>query len=319
MQFGIVGLGRMGGNLARHALEKQYSVVGYDYDEGPKMELAEVGLEAASSLEELAAKLGLPRIILLYVPHGAVTESVCQSLRPSLSKGDIVVDGGNSKWTDSRRRFSFFAEAGVRFLDAGTSGGVDGARNGACFMVGGDRAAYDIVFPLLRDLAVDNRGVVYTGPAGSGHFVKLVHNAIEFGMVQAIAEGVELLNRSEYNLDLGSLFGNWMHGSVIRSWLVELMGKALQEHPDLDKLSTYVEDTGEVKWILDWALEQDIPTPVVSMAQTMLMQYRDLTSPTAKSVALLRNQYGGHPIHRARKNSGRHAKASQGPQGQSAA
>jgi 6-phosphogluconate dehydrogenase len=164
-------------------------------------------------------------------------------------------------------------------------------------MAGGDRADYDVVAPILEDLAVDAEGVVYAGPAGAGHFVKLIHNAIEFAMVQAIAEGVELLQRSEYALDLPALFASWLHGSVIRGWLVELMGTALRQHPDFTDLSTYVEDTGEVKWVLEWAMDRDIPAPVTSQAQEALMAYRDLASPTAKAVALLRNQYGGHPVH----------------------
>lgn len=299
MEFGMVGLGRMGANLARHAREKGHRVVAYDQEAAARERIAREGLELVASVEELREKLRPPRIVFIYVPHGAPTENVCRMLRPVLEAGDIVADGGNSHWAESQRRYHFFAEAGIRFLDIGTSGGVSGARHGACFMAGGDREAYEAVAPILRDLAVDGEGVTLVGPPGSGHFVKLVHNAIEFGMVQAIAEGVELLQCSPWKLDLASLFNNWMHGSVIRSWLVELMGKALREHPDLAELATYVEDTGEVKWVLAWALEEDIPTPVVSTAQTMLVQYRDLDTPAAKAVALLRNQYGGHPVHRA--------------------
>jgi 6-phosphogluconate dehydrogenase len=172
-------------------------------------------------------------------------------------------------------------------------------------MVSGARDAFEEVAPLLRSLAVDDNGVFFAGSPGAGHFVKLVYNAIEFGMVQAIAEGVELLDEWEEQLDIPGLFDNWMHGSVIRSWLVELMGKALREQRDLEELSTYVEDTGEVKWVLDWALEHDIPIPVTSASQTALMQYRDLDSPQAKAHALLRNQCGGHPLHRVKDKEAR--------------
>jgi 6-phosphogluconate dehydrogenase len=298
VKFGIIGLGRIGGNLARHALQLGYEVVGYAPSERDRAALVPDGLDPAGSVAELVAKLDPVRIIFIYVPHGAPTEAVTQELRPLLRPCDIVADGGNSRWTDSVRRHDWFAEVGVEFLDVGTSGGLNGARNGACFMVGGDRSAYDAVYPILRDLAVDPQGVFFVGPPGSGHFAKLIHNGIEFGMVQAIAEGVELLKRSDYPIDLVGLFDNWQHGSVIRSWLVELMSKALAENPDFRPLSTCVEDTGEVKWVLEWALERDIPTPVVSLAQTMLMQYRDVDCPAAKSVALLRNLYGGHPVHR---------------------
>lgn len=298
-KIGIVGLGRMGGNLARHALEEGHEVVGYNRNRERTRELAPDRLYPASSLEELIAQLAPPRFVLLYVPHGNPTEDVCTALRPLLSSDDIVADGGNSYWPDSRRRHDWFAQVGVRFLDIGTSGGVNGARWGAAFMVGGDRAAFDTVAPVLRDLAVDDEAVYFAGGPGTGHFVKLVHNAIEFGMVQAIAEGVELLDRSGYELDMPGLFRHWNHGSVIRSWLIELMSNALAEHPDFSDLSTYVEDTEEVKWMVQWALEQDIPIPVVSQAQTALMQYRDLGWPQSKAVALLRNQYGGHKVHKA--------------------
>lgn len=296
-EFGIVGLGRIGSNLARQAMEKGYRVVGYNRHPEPTKALASEGLEPAWSIEDLVAKLHPPRFVLIYVSHGEPTESVLRALRPVLEPGDIAADGGNSHWEESRRRYACFAEVGIHFLDVGTSGGLAGARHGACFTVGGDADAYARIAPILRDLAVDPEGTIFVGAPGSGHFAKLVHNAIEFGMIQAIAEGVELLKRSDYEIDLPALFNNWMHGSVIRSWLVELMGKALREHPDFSDLSTYVEDTGEVKWVLSWALDQDIPSPVTTTAQTVLMQYRDLDSPAAKAVALLRSQFGGHPMH----------------------
>jgi 6-phosphogluconate dehydrogenase len=298
MRFGIVGLGRMGTNLARLAMDKGHEVVGYNKDPQATKQLVGEGIVPADSLEQLVSELDGPRVVLIYVPHGEPTEEVCGDLRELLEQDDIVIDGGNSHWGDSQRRSSLFAETGVRFLDVGTSGGIEGARHGACFMVGGARDAYELIAPLLRSLAADDEAVFFAGGPGAGHFVKLVHNAIEFGMVQAISEGVELLDGWEEKLDMPGLFENWMHGSVIRSWLVELMGKALGEQTDLAELSTYVEDTGEVKWVLDWALERDIPVPVTSASQTALMQYRDLDSPQAKAHALLRNQYGGHPVHR---------------------
>jgi 6-phosphogluconate dehydrogenase len=287
----------MGANLARAALGHGHEVVGYDPAAKAARELANEGLEPAASLPDLIDKLPSPRVVLIYVPHGDPTEHVCEQLRGLASAGDVVVDGGNSHWEDSRRRHGEFTKVGIRFVDLGTSGGLWGARHGACFMAGGDSEGYALIEPLLRDLAFDDRATLYVGPPGSGHFVKLVHNAIEFGMVQSIAEGAELMIRSDFELDLPALFENWNHGSVIRSWLVELMGDALREKPDWSALSTYVEDTGEVKWVLSWALEHDIPSPVVSDSQQALMSYRDLDSPAAKAVALLRHGFGGHPVH----------------------
>lgn len=295
MRFGMIGLGRMGMNLAQNAIGHGHQVVGFDAS--PRGEFAHPGLELAASVEDLVARLSPPRIALIYVPHGAPTEQVCQQLAGLLAANDVAADGGNSHWLDSERRHGAFAQRGIYFLDVGTSGGIPGARHGACFMAGGDRTAYALVEPLLKDLAFDERSVIFVGGPGSGHFVKLVHNAIEFGMVQSIAEGVELLARSEFALDLPALFDNWSHGSVIRSWLVELMRDSLRDEPDRQHLSTYVEDTGEVKWVLDWALERDIPSPVVSESQQLLMSYRDLSWPAAKAVALLRHAFGGHPVH----------------------
>ena len=301
MRFGIVGLGRMGANIGRHARVKGHEVVGFDPSEEARTSLAEDGVEPAASLEELTAALAPPRVILLYVPHGDITDRVATELMGLLGQGDVLVDGGNSHWMDSRRRHAAFADKGIRFLDMGTSGGIEGARTGACFMVGGPRQAYEVIEPLLIDLAISPEAVIHAGEGGgAGHFVKLIHNAIEFGMIQSIAEGVEMLRRSDYELDLPALFVNWNHGSVIRSWLVELMGNALARNDEAawEQLSTYVEDTDEVKWVLNWALDEDIPTPVIAHAQQQLMQYRDLDWPAAKAVALPRNQFGGHPVHR---------------------
>jgi 6-phosphogluconate dehydrogenase len=300
MRFGIVGLGRMGANIARHAVEKGHQVVGYDPREAARAAVAADGVEEGATLAELVKALDPPRAVFLYVPHGEITQRVCDELLPLLEPGDILVDGGNSHWMDSRRRSETFAEKEIRFVDMGTSGGIEGARTGACFMVGGPQGAYEAIEPLLKDLAITDMAVVHAGPqGGAGHFAKLIHNAIEFGMIQSIAEGVEMLRRSDYELDIPGLFVNWNNGSVIRSWLVELMGNALAQNDDQawQRLSTYVEDTEEVKWVLNWAMDADIPSPVIAHAQQQLMQYRDLDWPAAKAVALLRNQFGGHPVH----------------------
>jgi 6-phosphogluconate dehydrogenase len=307
MRLAIVGLGRMGANLGRHAVDKGHYVVGYDPVGSIRESMAAEGIDPVASLDELVRKLDPPRVILLYVPHGEVTEQVCRKLLDVAAPRDIVVDGGNSHWLDSKRRAEEAAARGIHFLDMGTSGGVEGARNGACFMAGGSKEAYSVIEPLLKDLAIDELGAVHVSEEpGSGHFVKLVHNAIEFGMNQAIGEGVEMLMRSGYSLDLPQLFVNWNHGSVIRSWLVELMAKQLERYlGEWDELSTYVEDTQEVKWVLNWATDQDIPSPLIALSQQLLMQFRDLEWPAAKAHALLRNAYGGHPIHRVSERKAR--------------
>lgn len=311
MRFGIVGLGRMGSGLASRALEQGHEPVGWDPSDEARDRAGQDGVRTVPSLSELVAVLEAPRFLIMYVPHGAPVDANLQTLKPLLEPGDIVADGGNSHWEDSERRHHELAEAGIHYLDIGTSGGIGVAPGwrGAAFMVGGDRDAFERVQPVLRSMAVDDGAVHHVGGPSSGHFVKLVHNAIEFGMLQAIGEGVQLLVRSDHDLDLAGLFEHWNHGTVIRSWLVELMANALREGgvgPEVDvpagfdELSPFVEDTGEVKWVLEWAMQRDVPTPAVATAQQMLMAYRDADSPAAKAVALMRNQFGGHPLHRAR-------------------
>jgi 6-phosphogluconate dehydrogenase len=310
MRFGVIGLGRMGLSLGQLAVEQGHEPVGWDPSEEARKSAEGLGLETADRLEDVPAALPTPRVLILWVPHGDPVDQNLQALLPVLEADDVVADCGNSHWEASRRRHDELAAHGLRFLDVGTSGGISDAPGwqGAAFMAGGPRDGFDLVRPLLADLAVDDAGVLYAGPSPAGHFVKLVHNAIEFGMIQAIAEGVELLRGFDHDLDLPAIFEHWNHGTVIRSWLIELMGYGLahggigpeSEVPgDLEQLSTHVEDTGEVKWVLDWATGRDIPTPVTSEAQQMLMAYRDAGWPAAKAVALLRNQFGGHPIHRA--------------------
>lgn len=296
MNFGIVGLGRMGSSLAEHAIETGHAVVGFD-PKGASPALVSGGLESTTSLEDLTRRLSRPRIVFLYVPHGDATERAFTGLLALLEPGDVLVDGGNSHWRDSIRHAERASERRVAFLDVGTSGGVEGARHGANFMVGGDADAFAIVQPILRDLAVPG-GLAHVGPSGAGHFAKLIHNAIEFGMVQAIGEGIELLARSEYRFDLAALFHSWAHGSVIRGWLVELMERGLRANPDLDALAGHVEDTREVRWAVEYALEREVWIPVISQSEMAFYRYRDPESLAGKMVALLRHEFGGHPVRR---------------------
>lgn len=307
MKFGIVGLGRMGLSLGGLAINQGHEVVGWDPFGDARKRADASGITTVTDLRDVPGQLPAPRVVLMWVPQGQPVDQNLAALAEVLGAGDIVADCGNSQWEDSRRRHDDMATHGISFLDIGTSGGVSEARGwaGAAFMVGGPRSAFDIVAPLLRSLAVNDDGVFYAGESSAGHFVKLVHNAIEFGMIQAIAEGVELLQAFDAELDVPAVFEHWNHGTVIRSWLVELMANALRhggigsyagQGNDFDGLSTYVEDTGEVNWVLRWAAERDVPTPVTALSQQMLMAYRDLDWPAAKAVALLRNQFGGHPI-----------------------
>lgn len=301
-EFGVVGLGRMGGDFALQAIDKGWRVVGYNRNPEQTRTLSGKGLVAASSVAELVSRLQPPRIVLIYVPHGDPTRQVIAELKGCLQKGDVMADGGNSKWTESTQRYAELKSNGILFLDIGTSGGVDGARHGACFMVGGDKDAFAKVEPLLRDLAVP-QGVIHAGPPGAGHFVKLIHNAIEFGMVQAVAEGVDLLNRSDYRLDLPGLLHTWNRGSVIRSWLVELMERGLRENK-LDELSSYVEDTREVKWAIEYAMQKEAWIPVIAQSELAFYRYRDADSVAGKAVALMRHGYGGHPLHKKSERPG---------------
>lgn len=295
MKLGLIGLGKIGGNLAIMALTRKHEVVGYDLDSRRRTALQAHGVAAADSIPALARALEPPRTVVVYVPHGQATDQVLQELEQTLGRGDLVVDGGNSHWKESSARHARFASRGIEFLDVGTSGGLEGARSGACFMVGGTAEGFARVEPLLLDLAVVG-GVIHAGPAGAGHFVKLVHNAIEFGMLQALGEGVDLLLHSGYQLDLPRLFESWRHGSVIRGWLVDLLAAGLSEHR-LEALSSYVEDTREVRWAIEFALEKEVWIPVIAQAELALYRYRDPESAAAKAIALMRHGFGGHPLH----------------------
>lgn len=292
--FGIVGLGQIGGNLARHALEEGLNVVGHD-ESSPAEDLLRKGLTALESVAGFRTALESPRVIFLYVPAGPVVDQVIEELAGHLEPDDIIVDGGNSYWGDSRKRYQRLAGRGLQFVDLGTSGGIEGARTDACFMAGGDPAAIHVVQPLLEQLCVPG-GFVHTGPPGTGHFVKLVHNGIEFGMLQAIGEGMELLSRFEEPLDMPEILRCWSNGSVIRSWLIELMEKVLREKGSLESVPAFIEDTGEVNWLVSDALQREIPIPVIAQSVMQLFASRDAEQNRWRAIAMMRHGFGGHPF-----------------------
>jgi 6-phosphogluconate dehydrogenase len=287
------GLGRMGGGLALQAMEKGMRVVGMALG-GASVELREAGLMQVNDAAALVAQLQSPRIVFLYIPAGPPVDQWLDTLADMLQPGDIVVDGGNSYWGDSIRRSRRLKERGIYLVDLGTSGGVDGARHGACFMAGGERKAIQHLEPILLALSVEG-GYVHAGAPGAGHFTKLVHNGIEFGMLQAIGEGMTLLERYRDKLDIANVLGCWRHGSVIRSWLIDLMHEAYTREGGLDKISPYVEDTGEVNWLVDDALHMEVPTPVIANAVMQLLASRDEGKDWARAIGMMRHGFGGHP------------------------
>jgi 6-phosphogluconate dehydrogenase len=294
LEFGIVGLGRMGGSLALQALEKGIRVVGFEL-RGAPAEMVQAGLVEIKGLDAFRQQLTPPRAVFLYIPAGPIVDRVADDLADRLEAGDIIVDGGNSYWGDSIRRHARLGEKGIRFVDLGTSGGVEGARQGACFMAGGEGEAVARIEPILRALAVDD-GYVHAGPAGAGHFTKLVHNGIEFGMLQAIGEGIDLLERYHDPLDVAAVLRCWRHGSVIRSWLIDLMERAYRSEMGLGAIPPFVEDTGEVNWLISDAIQMEVPVPVISQAVMQLFASRDENKRWARAIAMMRHEFGGHPF-----------------------
>jgi 6-phosphogluconate dehydrogenase len=290
--YGVIGLGKMGANLALQAVDKGYRIIGYD--KHLPTDIEQENLVLAHSLQSLVDQLETPRKIFIYIPAGAAIDVAINELAPLLSEGDIIIDGGNSYWGDSIRRAAKLKEQGLHLIDCGTSGGVSGARNGACFMIGGDQEAVSQVEGLLKDLAVPN-GYTHTGASGSGHFVKLVHNGIEFGMLQAIGEGMDLLARYREQLDISSILHTWNHGSVVRSWLIELMKKLYDEKEGFN-VPAYVEDTGEVNWLVTDAMHMEVSIPVISQSVMQLIASRDNDHVASKAIAMMRNGFGGHPF-----------------------
>ncbi|RMF23276.1 MAG: decarboxylating 6-phosphogluconate dehydrogenase [Bacteroidetes bacterium] len=295
--LGLVGLGKMGYHLALNMQRNGFQPLTYDADPAARTRAQEAGLEVREDLQTLCQDLPAPKVVWVMVPAGAPTETVLQELAALLPPGSILIDGGNANYRDSMRRARRLEERGIHLLDCGTSGGISGALNGACTMVGGPRAAFERCEPLLRAISVEN-GCLYTGPSGSGHFVKMVHNGIEYGMMQAIAEGFEVLERSEFPLDLRAVARVWNHGSVIRSWLIELTESAFEKDPRLESLRGVMHASGEGKWTVETALDLGVPTPVIALALLMRFRSQQEDSFAGKVVAALRNEFGGHAVEK---------------------
>jgi 6-phosphogluconate dehydrogenase len=295
MELGMIGLGRMGGNMTRRLLQGGHRVV--VFDRGPDAVQAAVdhGATGAASLDDLVRSLAPPRAVWMMVPAGPPVEETIAEMAPLLSEGDVLIDGGNSNYKDSIRRAEALAVRGIRFVDAGTSGGIWGLTEGYCLMVGGERGAFEQIEPVLRTLAPEH-GYLYAGPSGAGHFTKMVHNGIEYGMLQAFGEGFEILRNSRYDLDLHAIAELWRHGSVVRSWLLDLLARALAADGTLEGVSDYVEDSGEGRWTVFEAIDQDTPAPVLTLSLLARFASRQDTSFSAKVIAALRREFGGHAI-----------------------
>ena len=300
MQIGIVGLGRMGGNMARRLLQDGHAVVGFDLDPGARAELEIHGGTGKSSLADMVNALETPRTVWVMVPSGDITQSTVDELAGCMSAGDTLIDGGNSNYKESMRRAEELAEKGIDMLDSGTSGGIWGLENGYCLTIGGKKDAYERNLPIFKSLAPpESDGNLYVGPSGSGHYVKMIHNGIEYGMMQAFAEGLELLEaKSEFSLNLAEICENWRYGSVIRSWLLDLTADELKEDPGLDQLSSYVEDSGEGRWTVDASVELAVPAPVITAALQMRFRSRQDNPMGGRALAAMRNAFGGHSVKR---------------------
>jgi 6-phosphogluconate dehydrogenase len=296
MRIGFVGLGRMGANMVRRLLRDGHEIVAYNRTPEKTREIEGEGAIASFSIEELVSKLEKPRAVWIMVPAGDATEAQIDELMEHLEPGDTIIDGGNTNFHDDQRRHAALAEKGVHYVDAGTSGGIWGLQVGYCLMVGGDEAAVKPLEPIFTSLAPKD-GYLHVGGAGAGHYVKMVHNGIEYGLMQAYAEGFEIMHASEYPLDLGAISELWMQGSVVRSWLLELAGRAFKANgQDLEHIKGWVEDSGEGRWTVLDAIEHNVPAPVITLSLQTRFRSRQDDSYGAKVLAALRNEFGGHAV-----------------------
>jgi 6-phosphogluconate dehydrogenase len=298
MELAMIGLGRMGANMARRLIQGGHRVVGYDPAETARAQHAAHGGTSAASLEALVGALAPPRALWLMVPAGTITDETLERLAPLLTAGDVVVDGGNSNYHDTLRRAEDLARRGLHYVDAGTSGGVWGLAEGYSLMIGGDAAVIERLRPVFATLApAPDRGWGRVGPIGAGHFTKMVHNGIEYGLMEAYAEGFSILqHKREFALDLERIATIWRHGSVVRSWLLDLTANALAQNPSLEGIAPYVADSGEGRWTVAEAIELGVPAPVITLSLLERLRSRDTESFADKLLAAMRNQFGGHAI-----------------------
>jgi 6-phosphogluconate dehydrogenase len=296
MKIGMVGLGKMGANMTQRLIEKGHQVIAFDLSAAARESVAAKGAQTASSLKEMVAKLDAPRVAWVMVPAGDPTTSTIETLKGLMDSGDVVIDGGNSNYRHAPPTAESLAENGIGFVDAGTSGGVWGLGEGYCLMVGGTKKAVGTCEPFFRALAPEG-GYAHVGPVGAGHFVKMVHNGIEYGLMQAYAEGFEIMDHAhEFDLDLHQIASIWRYGSVVRSWLLELTERALAPGSGFEKIEGYVVDSGEGKWTVQEALERSVPAPVITASLYQRFASREPDAFSNRLVAALRNQFGGHAV-----------------------
>ena len=296
MRIGFIGLGRMGANMVRRLLRDNHEIVAFNRTPEKTQEIAKEGAEAAFSIEELVAKLAKPRAVWVMVPAGDATEAQIDELLEHLEPGDTIIDGGNTNFHDDVRRHAALKAKGIEYIDAGTSGGIWGLQVGYALMVGGDPEPVAALEPVFRSLAPEG-GYLHAGGPGAGHYVKMVHNGIEYGLMQAYAEGFEIMHASDYTLDLAGIADLWGHGSVVRSWLLELAARAFKSQgQDLAHLKGYVADSGEGRWTVQEAMDRDVPAPVITLALQTRFRSRQDDSYSGKVLAALRNEFGGHAV-----------------------
>jgi 6-phosphogluconate dehydrogenase len=298
MQIAMIGLGRMGANMAQRLMRGGHTVVGYDPADAARTALEQQGAATAASLEQMVAKLKAPRVIWLMVPAGAITDGTITGLMPLLAAGDTIIDGGNSNYRDTQRRAAAVAQRQIHYVDSGTSGGVWGLAEGYSLMIGGDAAVVERLRPIFETLApAPDRGWGRVGAVGSGHYTKMIHNGIEYGLMQAYAEGFSILqHKAEFSLDLHQIAEIWRYGSVVRSWLLDLTSDALGKNPTLHGIAPYVADSGEGRWTVAEAIELGVPASVITLSLLERLRSRDADSFTDKLLSAMRNQFGGHAI-----------------------